>query len=596
MNQSLADRNPELEGISKTAGLTVYGKPQPPRTKGRQNPDAGLSSRLGRIEKALQIRNFANNEATNPLKGTPVTQLAQMYKEDNEKLRATLDALDTRYREKGENWQDLGYTNFADRQVTKKIENQAINDYVQAKTGYVPTAANLDKLANLIGLKTIKLTPSHPTAMAAEGEITHRTLKELIALDDWGSIAAVAIPLIEKYGSRGISWLWDKYVAKKPVKPFWEALGGDEGFIQTDQPQDPLKPYILARQPGVNFYKPGTEYTLACEDQYAADGANPDFLKSFFYPEKFNYRKSTKYPTKTALFGGVTEILATTADTTGNVAVYIFPQNLWGSNANGQLFAGQGAVIPSTGVLTTVASIAGPLTVPVANFEQTRLNAFSIQVIPIVNNNQSGNIQLSYFQKPPNNTIIAGALATFAIPQTTLMNMPYLQQGNAYTSYRSIRVPSDSDDDVLVPNNSGAITSDFTEGWYLLFTGFPTTSGLGIAKIDCYFNGEFTPVSSSAPFCAQADAQAGAMTDEVIATTLRQFPILQSLTATDAEHLTCKMDNTTCCKYASARQYVSMALSGIKPRNKVPMVAYNNNGPPGMFQQPPQNEISFEYS
>jgi hypothetical protein len=35
--------------------------------------------------------------------------------------------------------------------------------------------------------------------------------KDLVALDDWGTVATWAMPLIEKYGEQGISWIWNKF-------------------------------------------------------------------------------------------------------------------------------------------------------------------------------------------------------------------------------------------------------------------------------------------------------------------------------------------------------------------------------------------------
>lgn len=41
--------------------------------------------------------------------------------------------------------------------------------------------------------------------------IKNKKLRELVLLDDWGTIAKWAIPMIEKGGEKAIEWLWDKY-------------------------------------------------------------------------------------------------------------------------------------------------------------------------------------------------------------------------------------------------------------------------------------------------------------------------------------------------------------------------------------------------
>lgn len=45
--------------------------------------------------------------------------------------------------------------------------------------------------------------------------MSHQHLKQLIALDDWGTIAKVALPLIAEHGIPMLKRFYEKYVPKK---------------------------------------------------------------------------------------------------------------------------------------------------------------------------------------------------------------------------------------------------------------------------------------------------------------------------------------------------------------------------------------------
>jgi hypothetical protein len=47
-----------------------------------------------------------------------------------------------------------------------------------------------------------------------EKSITYRQWKEIVALDDWTSIAKTALPYIIEYGPKVVTSLWNKYIAR----------------------------------------------------------------------------------------------------------------------------------------------------------------------------------------------------------------------------------------------------------------------------------------------------------------------------------------------------------------------------------------------
>jgi hypothetical protein len=67
-------------------------------------------------------------------------------------------------------------------------------------------------------------------------------------------------------------------------------------------------------------------------------------------------------------------------------------------------------------------------------------------------------------------------------------------------SMRSIRIPGETDI-TTYPSNS-ILFPPFTEGFYILATGFPTgTAALNVATVSmCYVN-EFTPTDTYVPIC-----------------------------------------------------------------------------------------------
>lgn len=63
-----------------------------------------------------------------------------------------------------------------------KLENEIIKE----KVGFVPSGVNLDEWMDRLHIQ--------------RGSISHKKLRELLLLDDWGAIATIAAPYLIKYG------------------------------------------------------------------------------------------------------------------------------------------------------------------------------------------------------------------------------------------------------------------------------------------------------------------------------------------------------------------------------------------------------------
>lgn len=75
----------------------------------------------------------------------------------------------------------------------------------------------------------------------------------------------------------------------------------------------------------VNNVQPGLESKHLDFNQFDYNSVNLDYVNTFVCPEKYCYRKTTNYPSATALARGSQEQIIT-SDATGNVAMFIFPQ------------------------------------------------------------------------------------------------------------------------------------------------------------------------------------------------------------------------------------------------------------------------------
>lgn len=131
--------------------------------------------------------------------------------------------------------------------------------------------------------------------------------------------------------------------------------------------------------------------------EFAMDGVNYRYFVSYLYPACYNYRKPTKFPSKTSLAVARTQYTVV-SDTSGNAFVWVFPWNAFNSNAGTAAFIANFIGWNSTtGSYTSAVLTAGPLNTAVANFDRARVNGAECNVTPISSSNSAGATTGAYF-------------------------------------------------------------------------------------------------------------------------------------------------------------------------------------------------------
>jgi hypothetical protein len=395
-------------------------------------------------------------------------------------------------------------------------------------------------------------------------KVTNRKLRELMALDDWSDMAKVALPYIIKYGAPVVSKLWKKHV--QPLHKKWFG-GGDEGLNPIDQPENPLQPYKEQRIGGLNRFAPGLTHLPFIGN---SNSVSMHYLKAILCPEMYAHRQSTKYPTKVALATGIFEY-SVAADAAGDFGVYVFPVNVvTGFNGAGSnpfiCVLNAGTFDPVTGINGAApTNVSGPL------FSSAAINRYrpvsaAVQVIPTVSFNTPGNISIGYFQSEPNSTINqVTSNSSPALPRADMANLPFYVTGNNKTTYRMITIPSDRTTDQFYWNNNNA-TGQMFEAFYILGTGW--TPNIGAIKISYTYVIDFVANGPSQPICPSAYPQTGPMTPELIAMVAASFPVIQTLTLSDAKRIAQLLPDQT-VSFEEAHQILGNLLASITPSSSM---------------------------
>lgn len=128
-----------------------------------------------------------------------------------------------------------------------------------------------------------------------------------MALDDWSDIWNWFKPLLFEHGPKVISGLFDALKPKlvKILPPeLMKLIGADEGLAIEDYTKHTtLDPSIKTSIPGANVFTPGLEAWRSnpTSKEFSYDGVNYRYLCSYVAPYLYNYRKPTKFPSRTAL-------------------------------------------------------------------------------------------------------------------------------------------------------------------------------------------------------------------------------------------------------------------------------------------------------
>jgi hypothetical protein len=446
---------------------------------------------------------------------------------------------------------------YQDKQADSRLANTTIMDWDVAKFKGIDKVKNIEKAA-------LQLVQSWAKEGQTVTPVTKRKIKEIMALDDFASMAALIMPKLIEHGIPFLEKLWNTKVKPK-LKSYF---GGDEGMLPQDNPANPLQSQMMRYEPGFNKEVPGV-IAPKISDRY--DLVSPHHVKAVICPEMFAHRQSTKFPQKVALASAVLETTIT-VNATGSAGVYI--DGVAGCSIACIFTMNDSTYTPTTGTQTAAAtSTSGMFYSLVSAIGQFRIVGFSVQVIPIISNNSAGAISMGYWPNTmgdvtiinPAVTVNTGVVTTNpAVPVSALVTSPYYTYGNARTSYRMISIPSDFTADTFVNSATTVNTSPVngTDIFYIGFTGF--TASTSAAKIILSAVYDFKPTSAYSAICPQSYPQAGPMTNEVIATTTAAFPVLQALTLNDAKQIATSLPEES-CSYSHIYNHVRQAVSNIKP-------------------------------
>jgi len=407
---------------------------------------------------------------------------------------------------------------FKQREALEKQTNTALDEAVYRMKKIMPTGDNLNKIMTRWNLP--------------QGSISHKKLRELLALDDFGTIAQHAIPLILEHGPKAIAYLWDKFAKKARA---WIAPGQDAGLWEGDYTNNAVfNPLKVAVQPGINTK------TVLMKDRkdlsgvrLQSDAVAVEYISTLICPERFQWRQPQTLPLKTAISGPTTEFVLT-SDANGNAAAWI--------NPNQVSYAGAGTVAdfyiqynptvfnPVTGAYTAITNLNSPMAANNASYEQIRVTSTVVQVTPVASiTTAQGGIQMGYFPYL--------AQASNVTTQASLMTNAYYQSGNFLQTYRMTTVP---DGENAVYQTSG-VSTGLNEMFYILITGAPASTK--VAKIDIYPQVEFMPTPGQTIMSPVSYPLPGVRTNDLISVMEYAFPAVEMLTFDQAFELASSVFN-----------------------------------------------------
>jgi hypothetical protein len=384
--------------------------------------------------------------------------------------------------------------------------------------------------------------------------MTSKRLKELIALDDFGTIFNAIKKVAPKIGTFLVTAAKDyglplvKQMISNITNEQQEVAHEIKEVPKIDNIRNSNKEAFDNLGSRVVSVKSKTNYRTTMET------VARNYFCSVLCPEKYAARLVAGIrPVKTALVSGSVTFNLTT-DINGNTACYVVPFNAFGSGnltANSQVsqFAlfNPPNFIPSSGAYTAnITGLAGPLLSIATNIQSYRITSFSLRATPITSvNNSQGNFQLAMFTDL-NLSSLQSAMPS--IPQGAYSLNPFYQSGNCLTTYRSVYPFNGVYDLVtvgLAQNNTGPDTSVIS---VLVTGGVPNTQ---VIKIDCAYTYEITPSPSSASLSFADFAEVGPATIDCLTTAFTLVPGVQMLALDKALELTSLIQNTTDTDYGS---------------------------------------------
>jgi hypothetical protein len=445
--------------------------------------------------------------------------------------------------------------------------HQALKD-LQAKMGKLNQGYIEKKAFAKAGVDTVsKLRDKLDADNIDYSGIPLNVLEQLVALDDWGSISAVAWPLIKQFGAPILHSLYQKYVRPRIDR----YMGGDEGINPADW-GSPLGPARFTPVLGENVEIPGVKSII--DQSGSFDTVDPKSIASTITPELYKHRYAFVQTQKTAIANVSVEYSITT-NVLGQVGACFFPLNAMSSGLSSNecyaaIFNASNFTV-TTGQQSAAATfIEGPLFGSSAAISSFRTTNYAIQVIPTASFNTAGAFTMAYNNRAKLGYTQFNTGTTLA----QLKTFPFVTSFNNKTTARMINVTGDPADEGFVTVSAYSRNQTFI----LFGSGLPVSTE--VARVVITSVVEFIPDVTALPICVMDYPRIGPMTENFESMMFMRFPVLQQLDLADAKKIADSFPDGP-VSFNTLFRLLAACVSGIKPRQYVSHIQASDIALPG---------------
>lgn len=361
-------------------------------------------------------------------------------------------------------------------------------------------------------------------------DVPNNILMDLIALDDWSTIASVAWPLIKQYGVPMLRHLYSTYVKPKVDK----YIGGDSGVNPLDWGNNSVFGSTLGPQKftpvlGETVEMPGVKPVSTHASSF--NTVDPKSIASVLCPELYKHRYAFSQTQKVALAVTSLEISVAT-NASGAFGLVIYPLNVFstGSSQVASYFAifNDATFSVSSGSQTPSSAFApGPLYAAASSIQSVRVTSTSVSVNPIASFSTAGALTLAFDNRNALNPVNSNIGSTL----TDLKMFPYVTSFNTKTTARMITVSSDPSDEDF--RSSGTFVA---QKMILMGSGLPASTE--VVRVLVTAVSEFKPAMQALPICPLDFPRSGPLTEQFESMMFMRFPMLQSMDLAEAKQLT----------------------------------------------------------
>jgi hypothetical protein len=521
--------------------------------------------------------------------GKNIEDLVQMYmnkkgsEEERNALHAKIDKLEALVK---------------NTRSSRRRANKQLNTAIIKKTTAAGDAMTVDQIHQLyLKWKTNGLVNG----------LTERRFRELIALDDWSTIAAFALPLLKQYGVPIVEYLWKRYVkGEDAALPF---KLGDSGFpslgIYPDQM--PITTFPSVTGPTVSYNTPvDFDVMSTSKGSYSINAVNLEAVATILAPGSFKARLPRTNYNRTAESALITEVPITT-NATGDFYFLCFCNaalavGSYGSTGLIAAFAATNSSWTNTGTTPTATAWScynGPLAASATNVQSTVLTALKVEFIPTSSLlNRSGFTNAAYFQDYPNATF-QSVQSTGTEPNllvsdiTSMMNAGTFQYKDCNQRLTMLHFPTDISSQQfnnsgtnLVTGTSSSLPSGFSDVMAITGGGWPTSTTVAKVVITSYF--EYLPTAAYAAVNASDFPGMGSATIAFVNKLFNAVPAIFSMSSEEALCLASKIVQCGITDHDELYRYVvgTPELNSALMRGKHTAYSYGGGYQPSMYMQP----------